>query len=84
MYYRLKDKYLLRGWEKLPYAIVDSTTGDAKFLMPEQMQAIELCAGTVDISMPFIPESFRQEIMKFKDEGIIEECRQGEGLKANQ
>ena len=84
MFYRLKDKYLLRGWDKLPYAIVDSTTGDARFLTPEQMQAMELCAGTVDISMPFIPSDIKHEIANAFNDGLIEECHEGEGLKANQ
>ena len=84
MYYRLKDKYLFRGWEKLPYAIVDSTTGNAMFLMPNQMQAIELCDGSFDVSAPFIPDELKNEISKAANNGLIEECRQGDGLKPNQ
>ncbi len=84
MYYRLKDKYLLRGWEKLPYAIVDSTTGTANFLMPKQMQAVELCGGSIDLSSSFIPDDLKHEVSEMENRGYIEQCRQGEGLKPNQ
>ena len=84
MYYRLKDKYLLRGWKKLPYAIVDSETGHAHFLMPGQMEALELCDGSFDVSAPFIPDDLKHEISEFEKHGYIEECRQGDVLKPNQ
>ena len=84
MYYRLKDKYLLRGWQKLPYAIVDSTTGEALFLMPAQMEAIELCDGSFDVSASFIPDYLKHEISEMEKHGYIEQCMQGDRLKPNQ
>ena len=46
MYYRLKDNYLLRGWKRLPYAILDKKTRLASFLTGEQFSALQFCSGT--------------------------------------
>ena len=56
MYYRLKDDYILRGCEKLPYAVVDTKTGESQFIRAAQMEALELCNGNIDLSMPFISD----------------------------
>jgi len=60
MYYRLKDKYKLRGWDLLPYAIVDSDTHRARFVDKADFDALSLCDGTVDLALPLIPESVRR------------------------
>jgi len=52
VYYRLRDNYILRGWDKLPYALVDTKTGKASFLTSRKMQAVELCDGEIDVSLP--------------------------------
>lgn len=84
MHYRLKDEYILRGWEKLPYAVTDTRTGESSFLTRQRMNALELCDGNIDVSMPFISDETRALISEFEHEGIIEQCREGEGLTENQ
>lgn len=84
MFYRLKDEYILRGWDRLPYAFVDTRTGESSFLTPKRMQALELCGGNIDVSMPFISYETRALISEFEHDGIIEQCREGEGLTENQ
>ena len=81
MYYRLKDEYILRGWDKLPYAIVDTRTGGAVFITPKQMQALELCDGEIDVSDIFIPESLKEIIAEAEQKGSVEQCEKGNGLK---
>ena len=83
-YYRLKDNYVLRGWDKLPYAVADTSTGNAKFLTAKQFQAIELCDGSVDVSMPFIPDEFRQVISDAEERGFVEKCEAGQGISESQ
>lgn len=61
-YYRLKDQYILRGWDKLPYAIVDTASGDPEFLTAEKWQAVELCDGSVDVSVPYISDAIKKTI----------------------
>ena len=84
MFYRLKDNYILRGWDELPYAVVDTRTGKSSFLTSKRMQALELCDGNIDVSMPFIADEIRALISEFEHDGIIEQCREGEDLKEKQ
>lgn len=84
MYYRLKNEYILRGWEKLPYAVVDTRTGKAEFLTSQKMKAVELCDGNIDVSMPFISDKTRALIFEFQQNGFVEQCKEGEGLKEKQ
>ena len=84
LHYRLKDNYILRGWEKLPYAVVDVRTGEASFLTSQRMKALELCDGNIDVSMPFITDDIRGLISEYEKNGLIEQCEQGRGLNENQ
>lgn len=84
MYYRLKDNFILRGYEKLPYVLIDLKTGYADYFDAKTMSALELCDGSVDVSLPFIPELSRNIIAKAAKNGIIEECSAGQGLKEHQ
>lgn len=84
MFYRLKDNYVLRGWENLPYAVVDTRKGEPLFLTPDRMKALELCDGNIDVSMPFIADETRALISEFEHDGIVEQCREGEDLKEKQ
>ena len=34
MYYKLKEEYQLRGWEKLPTGLVKKLSGEVIFLKP--------------------------------------------------
>ena len=69
MYYRLKDKYKLRGWDLLPYAVVDSEAHRAHFVEKADFDALSLCDGTVDLALPLIPESVRDSAAKLEAQG---------------
>lgn len=74
MYYRLRENFLLRGYERLPYAVINTHTGAANFIGPEVFTALELCNGKIDVSMPVIPESVREYIKLAENAGIITPC----------
>ena len=84
MYYRLKDNYILRGWDRLPYAIADTKTGRVIFLNGEDFSAIDFCNGKIDLSLPLISEDTRRIIKNAEKIGIVEECSAGHGLNPNQ
>ena len=42
MHYRLKDNYALRGWKKLPFALVNLNNGATEFLSREAFATLEL------------------------------------------
>ena len=61
-FYRIKDDYVLRGWDKLPYAIVDWRTKSPTFLRKEAARALFLCDGEHDVDSPFVTDAQRQEL----------------------
>ena len=84
MYYRLKEKYRLRGWELLPYAIVDSETHRAHFVNKTCFDALTLCNGSVDLDLPLIPQSVQDSIRELSEQGYIEPCSPGTGISEEQ
>ena len=83
-YYRLSDKYILRGWEKLPYAIADSQTFTPYFIDSTHFNALKWCSGNIDTSLPFITDTDRDIIRKYEQQGIVEACSPGQALTENQ
>ena len=84
MYYRLKDQYLLRGWKKLPYAILDKETTTVGFMNGMQFGAVQICNGTLRADSPLIFPAQRNFIEKLVEQGIIEKNKQLMSLKAEQ
>ena len=44
----LDERYALRGWDKLPFALVDSANGRAEFFREEQFMLLMDCDGLHD------------------------------------
>lgn len=42
MRYLLKEQFILRGWEKLPFALVDQKSGWTVFINASEMDALKL------------------------------------------
>jgi hypothetical protein len=78
LFYKLKGQFILRGWERLPYAIQDRRTGRTAFLDETFFQAASFCNGLVDVDSPFIPQKHRDAINKMEEAGIIEKCAYGD------
>lgn len=83
-FYKLSDKYILRGWDKLPYAIVNDSTKVPKFLTEDQMRVISRCNGEWDFDSILTLDEDRECVKKFMSEGFIEQCREGEGISPRQ
>ncbi len=84
MYYRLKEKYLLRGWELLPYAIVDTEKHTASFFDRKTFDVLSLCEGNADFSLPLFPQAVKDTVDVLLEKGIIVECSAGEGITEKQ
>ena len=84
MYYKLKENFLLRGWEKLPYALVDKNKVSPAFITAKEMQALEMCNGQIDLALPLIPQEIRDLIPQIEKNGIIEPCERGEAINPEQ
>ena len=81
MFYRLKQAYRLMGWEKLPWALADRNTGRVMFISAREMDALKLCNGKIDTSLPLIPEDIRAMLPEIEKSGIIEACAPGESIE---
>lgn len=84
MLYKLKKHFLLRGWDKLPFALVDTRTGKANFMRANVMQALMLCNGETDTSLPFFDEDVRALIAQLEKEGIVEACEEPSPIAPDQ
>lgn len=84
MFYKLNDNYLLRGWQKLPYALVNKQRLDPQFISAKEMQALELCNGEIDLSLPLIPQEIRDMIPRIEEKGIIRPCERGDSITPEQ
>lgn len=42
MYYKLKEKYQLRGWQKLPTGLVKKLSGEVIFLNPTVFYTLQI------------------------------------------
>lgn len=60
MFYKLNDNLLLRGWQKLPYAVVDTLNGRTVFVSKEVMQVLDMANGAIDFSLPLITDKQRE------------------------
>ena len=84
MFYKLKENYLLRGWEKLPYALVDKNRRKPSFITAKEMQALQLCNGQIDLNLPLIPQEIRDMIPQIEKTGIISPCERGDAIAPEQ
>ncbi|MEG2231908.1 MAG: radical SAM protein [Lachnospiraceae bacterium] len=84
MYYLLKENFLLRGWEKLPYCLVEHSKNDIFFLDRKTFDALMLCNGKIDLSLPIISDEVRTMIKEMEKEKIVQSCAAGKGLLENQ
>lgn len=84
LYLRLKEQYELRGWEKLPYALVNRRALSPAFMKRAEFDALRLCSGRVDLDMGIIPAQQRRLALRFEQLGIVERCEPGAGIEPSQ
>lgn len=48
------------------------------FLKNDEMRALELCNGCIDVELPLISQTERDIITKMEEDGIVTQCRLGE------
>lgn len=82
--YRMCRGVALRGWEKLPWAVVRRPENKIHFLREEEFRALELCSGRIDCSLALIPENIREQIGQMERRGIVERCAYGADLEEDQ
>lgn len=84
MYYLLKAQYSLRGWKRLPWALVDREKCSPVFLSRQDMQALQLCNGQIDLELPLIPQAVQERLPVLEKAGVIARCDTGCSLEPGQ
>ena len=74
MRYILKEGYGLRGWDRLPYALVDLKTKRVQFINKEEFPAFSYCNGLVDFDWPLVDDRAREVLKVLLERGIAEPC----------
>ena len=83
MFYKLNPGFMLRGWQKLPYAIVRKGARPT-FISKTEMQALQLCNGRIDTSLPLIPQEIRDMLPIIEKHGVISRCEKGDSIAPEQ
>ena len=69
MFYKLHEKILLRGWQKLPNAVVDKGVSWPLLITAKEMEALKLCNGLIDVDLPLVPGELRELIRRAEKQG---------------
>ena len=71
-YAKLKKEWCLRGWNKLPYGIVNHKTGQSSLLTAEVFQAVSACDGIFPFDSVLLSKKQRQWITELVKKNIVE------------
>ncbi len=77
MRYVLDEGLVLRGWEKLPYALVRTSDNAVLFLSARDFAAIELCDGQIDDGLPLFDGETRETLKRLSEAGIVHAAPDG-------
>lgn len=84
-YYRLNENLRLRGWDRLPWAVVDGRSGNAHFLKTRtEMEALQVCNGRIDADLPLLDSDVRALVPRLVEAGIAEPCAPGDSILPEQ
>ena len=84
MFYKLHEKLLLRGWQKLPCAVVEEGVSRPLFISVKEMEALKLCNGLIDVDLPLIPQETRDLLKLAEQRGFIVPCQRGDVIRPEQ
>ena len=84
MIYRLKSPYLLRGWKKMPWVLVERPDNKTQYLSKMQFQALLLCDGKTDVAIDRLDDEMQATLQQCKEMGWIESCEQPQLLEQDQ
>lgn len=84
MYYRLNDRYELRGWELLPFALCNNRNGDVSFMRRNLFLLLYHCDGLHDIVREQLGEDERDYLDSLLNQGIISEIPEPEAIGGEQ
>ena len=84
MYYKLNKDFLLRGWKRAPYAVVNKKTNRTHFISASEMKTLQLCNGKINLSLPLISDTVREMLPILEKNGVIVPCEAGDAITSDQ
>ena len=70
----LDDRYSLRGWEGLPFALWDNRAKAPDFLPKEAFLVLLSCDGVEEIDVQSLPEERQSHLRRLAERGVVREC----------
>ena len=84
MQYILSAHYALRGWQRLPYALVDLDTNNVTFLSQERFLLLFHCDGSYEISASALNDRHTAALQEYITAGVVTACVEGDALQEEQ
>ena len=83
-FYRLKKNVLLRGWDKLPFAVMNARTKQIDFVSKSMMGTLRMCDGGWDFDSIFCSGEHAKNAAKLLENDIIETCEEDSAIAPEQ
>lgn len=84
MIYRLKPSYMLRGWDKMAWALVRRPENEVRKLSKEMFQTLLFCDGETDLTDELRKDLSEAALTQCEEQGIIEVCDCARPLEPDQ
>ena len=84
MFYKLAHHYMLRGWKKAAWALVQRPGNETRHLPQEVFRVLLLCDGETNIAVEEMDQNTCDILKKCEEQGWIEPCQTPQPLEAEQ
>ena len=84
MFYILNERYRLRGWQKVPYAVYDTARKAPVFLSKEKFNIVAKCNGFHSINRDELPENLQKFLDAIIKDEVVREAAFGDMLLPEQ
>ncbi len=84
MFYKIRQQYRMRGWEKMAWVLVRRPENSYKTLTAEEFQVLVLCDGRTKLSGACMTDEMQQILKELIEEGIVELCEKEDPLAEEQ
>ena len=84
MLYRLKKDYILRGWEKMPWVLVQRPDNEICQLTQDEFQTLLLCDGETELDNDLMDDKLFEVLHQCEEKGYIEAIEKPVSLENEQ